>query len=150
MTKAVWTGAAEDGDLYNNKNYIAYDQNGRVMYEQTITAATPIEVVYTDGVPSFAGFENVTRVIADDLLSEGYAVPAVVKTAVAWYDPSDDATLTLDESGKVTGYMEKARADVKASNSAKVAAEVADAPVADSKAEQKQMLEDALTKKFSK
>ena len=71
MTKAVWTGAAEDGDLYNNKNYIAYDQNGRVMYEQTITAATPIEVDYTDGVPSFAGFENVTRVIADDLHGQG-------------------------------------------------------------------------------
>lgn len=110
MTKAVWTGAAEDGDLFNNKNYIAYDQNGRVMYEQTITAATPIEVVYTDGVPSFAGFENVTRVIADDLLSEGYAVPAVVKTAVAWYDPSDDATLTLDEAGKVTGIANKGTA----------------------------------------
>ena len=106
-TKAVWTGAMEDGDVYNAKNYIVYDQNDRVMYEQTITAATPIEVVYTDGVPSFAGFSDVTGVVEDDTRSEGYSRPAALNAAAAWYDPSDDDTLTPDDENKVTAIQNK-------------------------------------------
>ena len=81
-------------------------------------------------------------------------VPDAMVQAALFAEPISAEQLALQamraEDAQRTGYMEKARADVKASNSAKVAAEVADAPVADSKAEQKQMLEDALTKKFSK
>ena len=81
-------------------------------------------------------------------------VPDAMVQAALFAEPISAEQLALQamraEDAQRTGYMEKARADVKASNSAKVAAEVAAAPVADSKAEPKQMLEDALTKKFSK
>ena len=108
-SKAVWTGAMEDGDVYNAKNYIVYDQNGRVMYEQTITADIPVVVPYRAGaqIPSFDVFAEVTWAIEEDTCSEGYSRPAVVKTAAAWYDPSDANTLTKDDDNKVTAIQNK-------------------------------------------
>ncbi len=105
-TRAVWTGAMEDGDVLNAKNYIVYDQNDRVMYEQKITTDTPVVVPFMAGVPSFVGFSDVTGVIEDDTRSEGYSRPAVVNTAAAWYDPSDADTLTVAD-GKVTAIANK-------------------------------------------
>ena len=81
-------------------------------------------------------------------------VPDAMVQAALFTEPISAEQLALQamraEDAQRTGYMDKARADVKASNSAKVAAEVTDAPSADSRAEQKQMLEKALTEKFSK
>ena len=105
-TKAVWTGAMDDGDVFNAKNYIVYDQNGRVMYEQTITADTPVTAPYSSGIPSFAGFTKMTWVIDDDVCSEGYSRPAVLQAAAVWYDPSDTSTLTMSD-GKVTAIANK-------------------------------------------
>ena len=105
-TRAVWTGAMEDGDVLNAKNYIVYDQNGRVMYEQTITADSPVEVPYRAGVPAFDNFTDVTWVVEEDVCSEGYSRPAVVNTAAAWYDPSDADSLTIAD-GKVTAIANK-------------------------------------------
>lgn len=101
-TKAVWTGAMEDGDVFNSKNYIVYDQNGRIMYEQTITTDTPVVVPLKDGVPSFADFSDVTGVIEDDICSEGYSRPAIVNTAAAWYDPSDSDTVVVSDGNATT------------------------------------------------
>lgn len=110
-TRAVWTGAMEDGDVLNAKNYIVYDQNDRVMYEQTITTDTPVVVLFRDGAPSFAGFSDVTGIIEDDTRSEGYSRPAALKavldTAAAWYDPSDANTLAKDDDNKVTAIQNK-------------------------------------------
>ena len=116
-TRAVWTGAMEDGDVLNAKNYIVYDQNDRVMYEQTITTDTPVVVLFRDGAPSFAGFSDVTGIIEDDTRSEGYSRPAALKavldTVAVWYDPSDTDSLTVTD-GKVTEMMNKGtiKADV--------------------------------------
>lgn len=116
-TRAVWTGAMEDGDVLNAKNYIVYDQNDRVMYEQTITTDTPVVVPFMAGVPSFVGFSDVTWVIEDDTRSEGYSRPAALKavldTVAVWYDPSDTDSLTVTD-GKVTEMMNKGtiKADV--------------------------------------
>ena len=103
-TKAVWTGAMEDGDLFNAKNYIVYDQNGRVMYEQTITVDIPVVVPYRAGVqfPSFDAFADVTWAIEENTCSEGYSRPAVVKTAAAWYDPSDSDTVVVSDGNATT------------------------------------------------
>ncbi len=106
-TKAVWTGAMEDGDVYNVKNYIVYDQNDRIMYKQTITVDMPVVVPYRAGVPSFDGFSDVTWVVEDDTRSEGYSRPAALNAAAAWYDPSDDDTLTRDDENKVTAIQNK-------------------------------------------
>ena len=108
-TKAVWTGAMGDGNVFNAKNYIVYDQNGRVMYEQTITVDTPVVVQYHLGmvVPSFIGFTDVRWVVEEDICSEGYSRPAVLGAAVAWYDPSDASTLKKDAAGRVEEIANK-------------------------------------------
>ena len=109
-TKAVWTGAMEDGDVYNVKNYIVYDQNDRIMYKQAITVDMPVVVPYRAGVPSFDGFSDVTWVVEDDTRSEGYSRPAALKavldTVAVWYDPSDTSSLTVADA-KVTAIANK-------------------------------------------
>ena len=107
--KAVWTGAMGDGNVFNAKNYIVYDQNDRVMYEQTITVDTPVIVQYNSGVDVsvFVGFSDVTWTVAEDVCSEGYSRPAVLKTAAVWYDPSDAGTLKKDADGKVEEISNK-------------------------------------------
>ena len=106
-TKAVWTDAMGDGNVLNAKNYIVYDQNDRVMYEQTITVDTPVTAPYRSGIPSFDGFTDVTWVVEENVIAEFSNTPEVLKAAAAWYDPSDTRTLTTNEAGQVTAMMNK-------------------------------------------
>ena len=57
--------------------------------------------------PPLRVFAEVTWAIEEDTCSEGYSRPAVVKTAAAWYDPSDANTLTKDDDNKVTAIQNK-------------------------------------------
>ena len=103
----VWTGAADDNDIWNPDNYRVCDQYGRTMYEQPIAipADTPITVPHGADLPSFEGLNDVSYEITQDI--EGMTVPDFLATAAAWYDPSDGDTLTFDENNKVTGIQNK-------------------------------------------
>ncbi len=103
----VWTGAADDNDIWNPENYRVCDQYGRTMYEQpiVITADTPITVPHGADLPSFEGLNDVSYEITQDI--EGMTVPDFLATAAAWYDPSDGNTLKFDENNKVTGIQNK-------------------------------------------
>lgn len=81
-------------------------------------------------------------------------VPDAMVRAALYTEPITAEELALAalraEEQRRDGYLQRARADVAASHSAEVSAEVSDAPAIDAKDEQKKMLAAALNRKFSK
>ena len=102
---ARWTNANGDNDTANPGNWVTWNAAGEEILDAP-TADTPITVPYASGTPSFEGFSDVTWAVESNVLAEGYHRPDIIKTAAAWYDPSDTSTLTID-NGKVTGIANK-------------------------------------------
>ncbi len=104
---ATWTNADGDNDVTNPNNWIVFNAAGEELLEAVVPAAgLPITVIYGPNLPSFATFTDVTWVVEDDVCSEGFSRPDVLKTAAVWYDPSDTNTLTVSD-GKVTAMANK-------------------------------------------
>ena len=102
---ARWTNANGDNDTANPGNWVTWNAAGEEILDAP-TADTPITVPYASGTPSFEGFSDVTWAVESNVLAEGYHRPDIIKTAAAWYDPSDTSTLTIDD-GKVTTIANK-------------------------------------------
>lgn len=101
-----WTNAAGDGDVTNPANWDSWNAVG-TMVVAAPTADTHIIVPYVPGGMLFEGFSDVTWVVEENVNAEVSNRPEVLKTAAAWYDPSDVSTLTTNETGKVTEIANK-------------------------------------------
>lgn len=101
-----WTNAAGDGDVTNPANWDSWNAVG-TMVVAAPTADTHIIVPYVPGGMLFEGFSDVTWVVEENVNAEVSNRPEVLKTAAAWYDPSDTRTLTTNEAGQVTAMANK-------------------------------------------
>lgn len=101
-----WTNAAGDGDVTNPANWDSWNAAG-TMISAAPAMDTHIIVPYVPGEMLFEGFSDVTWVVEKNVNAEVSNRPEVLKTAAAWYDPSDVSTLTTNETGKVTEIANK-------------------------------------------
>ena len=106
LASAVWTGAV-DADLDNPLNWKVYDEDGvRVSADELPTSDCVVQVRYSTNMPDFSGLnvKSIAMVVSGTVAPRGnWTVPAVVKTAIAWYDPSDVTSLSIDENSKIVG-----------------------------------------------
>ena len=120
---AIWTNALEDGDQADPANWTCYDASGNVIESGAPTGATAVTIPYSLAVnpvsvspyqtfyPSFAeftGYASVVLGISGTAAPRGdCAAPAVVNTAIAWYDFDDATTVTVGGNDLITGVANK-------------------------------------------
>ncbi len=126
VVKSLWTNATSDGNASNPSNWRStikyFDENGAEVtaIEETLDgilptadsdALVPLDCVH----PDMSGMTVKSVVLyggsgSAQVLRGNVAVPDVVKTAVAWYDPDDVATVTVNDGGKVIGMKNRGTA----------------------------------------
>jgi len=123
IVKSLWTNATGDGNASNPSNWRStikyFDENGAEVtaIEETLDgilptadsdALVPLDCVH----PDMSGMTVKSVVLyggsgSAQVLRGNVAVPDVVKTAVAWYDPDDVATVTVNDGGRVIGMKNR-------------------------------------------
>ena len=123
VVESLWTNATGDGNASNPSNWRStikyFDENGAEVtaIEESLdgilpTADTDVKVPLDCTHPDVSGMTLKSVVLygssdSAQILRGNVAVPDVVKTAVAWYDPDDVATVTVNDGGKVIGMKNK-------------------------------------------
>ncbi len=123
VVESLWTNATGDGSASNPSNWRStikyFDENGAEVtaIEESLdgvlpTADTDVKVPLDCTHPDVSGMTVKSVVLygssdSAQILRGNVAVPDVVKTAVAWYDPDDVATVTVNDGGKVIGMKNK-------------------------------------------
>lgn len=125
IVSSVWTNASGDGNAANAANwrshikYFLEDGSEKEDLSAVLDGVMPaadsdVTIPASSAVrPNMSGLtvRSVTFVATSDVSLRGdCTVPAVVKTAVAWYDPDDVATISTNSSGRVVAVENKGTA----------------------------------------
>ena len=125
VVSSVWTNASGDGNAANAANWRSeikyFLEDGTEQEELSAelegvlpTADTDVTIPASSAArPDMSGLtvKSVTFVATSDVALRGdCSAPAVVKTAVAWYDPDDAATISTNSSGRVVAVENKGTA----------------------------------------
>ncbi|MBE6383371.1 MAG: hypothetical protein E7049_10245 [Lentisphaerae bacterium] len=125
VVASTWTNASGDGSAANAANwrsdvkYFLEDGTEKEDFAKVLdgvlpTADTDVAIPASSATrPDMTGrpAKSVTFVATSDVSLRGdCSAPAVVKTAVAWYDPDDVATISTNSSGRVVAVENKGTA----------------------------------------
>ena len=125
VVSSVWTNASGDGNAANAANWRSHikyfledgtekEDFAKVLDGVLPTADTDVAIPASSATrPDMSALaaKSVTFVVSNDIALRGYcAVPEIVKTAVAWYDPDDSSTVVVNESGRVVAVENKGTA----------------------------------------
>ena len=125
VVASTWTNASGDGSAANAANwrsdvkYFLEDGTEKEDFAKVLdgvlpTADTDVAIPASSATrPDMTGrpAKSVTFVATGDVSLRGdCSAPAVVKTAVAWYDPDDVATISTNSSGRVVAVENKGTA----------------------------------------
>ena len=125
IVSSVWTNASGDGNAANAANwrshikYFLEDGTEKEDLSAELDGVMPaadsdVTIPASSAVrPNMSGLtvRSVTFVATSNVSLRGdCTVPAVVKTAVAWYDPDDVATISTNSSGRVVAVENKGTA----------------------------------------
>lgn len=125
VVSSVWTNASGDGNAANAENwrshikYFLEDGTEKEDLSAELDGVMPaadsdVTIPASSAVrPDMSGLtvKSVTFVVSNDIALRGdCAVPEIVKTAVAWYDPDDSSTVDVNESGRVVAVENKGTA----------------------------------------
>ncbi len=125
VVASTWTNASGDGSAANAANwrsdvkYFLEDGTEKADFAKVLdgvlpTADTDVAIPASSATrPDMMGrpAKSVTFVATSDVSLRGdCSAPAVVKTAVAWYDPDDVATISTNSSGRVVAVENKGTA----------------------------------------
>ena len=125
VVSSVWTNASGDGSAANAANwrsdvkYFLEDGTEKEDFAKVLdgvlpTADTDVAIPASSATrPDMSALaaKSVTFVVSNDIALRGdCAVPEIVKTAVAWYDPDDSSTVDVNESGRVVAVENKGTA----------------------------------------
>lgn len=110
---AVWSNAAGDGDAANPGNWSGLlTADGIELFDVLPTEATDVKIPSNLVRPDMSGLavKSVTLVVSGNVSLRGdCTVPAIVKSAKAWYDFDDSASVTM-EGGIPVGVANKGTA----------------------------------------
>ena len=107
---AVWTNESGDGDAANPANWTCRDENGVVIWDALPASSTAVTIPYSTSMPDATEFDYASLVMAisGTVAPRGsWTVPDVVKSAIAWYDYSDESTIQFDGNDGVAGVLNK-------------------------------------------
>lgn len=125
IVSSVWTNASGDGNAANAANWQSHikyfledgtekEDLAKVLDGVLPTADTDVAIPASSATrPDMSALaaKSVTFVVSNDIALRGdCAVPEIVKTAVAWYDPDDSSTVEVNESGRVVAVENKGTA----------------------------------------
>ncbi len=125
IVSSVWTNASGDGNAANAANWQSHikyfledgtekEDLAKVLDGVLPTADTDVAIPASSATrPDMSALaaKSVTFVVSNDIALRGdCAVPEIVKTAVAWYDPDDSSTVDVNESGRVVAVENKGTA----------------------------------------
>lgn len=110
---AEWTNASGDRDATNPVNWIVKDAKGRELLDTALTADTVARIPATLAQPTNMQELTVAKAVmyldAGEKYLRGHVIipEELLAEAVAWYDPDERATLTVEEDGRVSAIRNK-------------------------------------------
>lgn len=114
VATATWTGAAGTDDVADPANWACRNAAGVTVFDALPNADVAVRVPLTDATraidfSSVACASLVFVASGEQTFPRGAVAPAIVKSAIAWYDFADTTAATV-EQGLVVGFRNKGTA----------------------------------------